>query len=133
MLVLKDDEFFEGILGGCGWIIAMYYFKERFKSGNTLVTGFVSWGLLWYIRKVGMNLYRGYKKYRGIDNYVIDLSTWKMIFIGIIFIAAIIYMIIISPKNTLGFSFIDFLLIGVMIFMTILLNFISIKESKPLS
>ena len=65
MKLLTDNEFFEGILGGFGWIIAIYYIKHSLKQGgqaNFALVGLVSWAILWYIRKVGMNLYKDGKK-----------------------------------------------------------------------
>ena len=32
MILLTDNEFFEGVLGGIGWIIAMYYVKHSLQK-----------------------------------------------------------------------------------------------------
>ena len=51
MLILNDNQFFEGIVGGLGWCISMFYIKRQLKDQNVLITGIVVWCLLWIIRK----------------------------------------------------------------------------------
>lgn len=62
-LFLNDLEFFEGLLGGLGWIISMFYLKMSYKNhSNTLVLGLVSWCILWFTRKIGMRIYKGWRE-----------------------------------------------------------------------
>ena len=71
MKILSDDEFFEGMLGGFSFLVANYFFKKQeMNKGNILVVIILSWACFWYIRKVGMNLYRQHKK----DNNISDKS-----------------------------------------------------------
>jgi hypothetical protein len=60
-LVLGDEEFFEGLLGGLGWILSVRYFRHA-HSGNPVIAGFVGWMSLWFIRKMGMRIYRDWRK-----------------------------------------------------------------------
>ena len=60
-LVLGDEEFFEGLLGGLGWVLSAFYFK-RAHVGNPIIAGVIGWMLLWFTRKMGMRLYRARRK-----------------------------------------------------------------------
>tara|TARA_B110000467_G_C18069829_1_gene340727 strand:+ start:42 stop:464 length:423 start_codon:yes stop_codon:yes gene_type:complete len=67
MLLINDEELLEGLIGGIGWILAVFYirnglYKYKFKDSNYALAGGVSFAIMWYIRKIGMNLYRQYKE-----------------------------------------------------------------------
>ena len=62
-LFLNDEEFFEGFLGGSGWILSHYYFK-RSQVGNPIIIGISTWMLLWFTRKIGMRIYRKWRENR---------------------------------------------------------------------
>jgi len=71
MKILSDDEFFEGVLGGFSFLVANHIFQKQEKHrGNLIVIIIVSWACFWYIRKMGMNLYKQHKK----DNKIPDKS-----------------------------------------------------------
>lgn len=62
-ILLSDVEFFEGILGGLGWVLSHYYFKKS-QQGNPLIIGIVTWMILWFTRKIGMRIYREWRENR---------------------------------------------------------------------
>jgi len=72
MLLMNDEEFWEGIVGGLGWIFAIFFirnglYKYKFKKSNFAMVGAVTFAFWWFIRKVGMNLYRQWKKLENIE------------------------------------------------------------------
>ena len=63
MLLLNDEQFAEGIIGGLASIFVLYFYRKQEKhKGNLFVVILVSWAIFWYIRKIGMNLYKQEKK-----------------------------------------------------------------------
>lgn len=103
MILLTDNEFFEGILGGFAWIIAMYYVKHSLKEkgqANFALVGLVSWSILWYFRKIGMRLYKDGKKIikfkdKDFDSDRLGESTlYHHFFINMFFIVLIYFIII---------------------------------------
>tara|TARA_Y100000588_G_C14197680_1_gene900974 strand:- start:834 stop:1241 length:408 start_codon:yes stop_codon:yes gene_type:complete len=76
MIVLTDNEFMEGILGGLASIAAIHFFqKEEKKTGNLLILLIISWAIFWYIRKIGINLYKAEKKERKIKDKHLSLNV----------------------------------------------------------
>ena len=103
MILLTDNEFFEGVLGGIGWIIAMYYVKHSLQKkgkANFALVGLVSWSILWYIRKIGMRLYKDGKKIikfkdRDLNSDHLGKSTlYQHFFINVFFLILIYFLII---------------------------------------
>ena len=75
MKLLTDDEFFEGLIGGFASLIAFYFLKKltHFKS-NLIIGTLETWCIFWWIRKIGMNLYKQEKKYLGIRNSTFSIN-----------------------------------------------------------
>ena len=73
MKILSDDEFFEGVLGGFSFLVANHIFQKQEKHrGNLIVIIIVSWACFWYIRKMGMNLYKQHKNINlGAISYIL--------------------------------------------------------------
>ena len=102
MKILSDDEFFEGVLGGFSFLVANHIFQKQEKHrGNLIVIIIVSWACFWYIRKMGMNLYKQYKK----DNKIPDKSLnipfegGKTRLVVILTILVMIYFFFIKGKK----------------------------------
>ena len=100
MIILNDNQFLEGIVGGLGWIISAFYIKRQLKDQNALIVGLVSWAILWYIRKVSMNFYvkmkDHYKKtFPGFEINVSDKYIPLFIISTIVLTALLIYVSII--------------------------------------
>jgi len=123
MKILTDDEFFEGILGGIGSLAAIYFFqKQERKSGNLLIVLIISWAIYWYIRKIGMNIYKQQKKYSKIQNTNFSIDDGrKHGYIVIAAIVAFIYFFLlrnrIPIKKIIRFSRRDFFLVGLIILL----------------
>ena len=70
MIILNDTEFAEALIGGFGWIIAVFFITnglyKKYDTVNIALIGGLSWGILWSIRKIGMNIYRYIKNNRNI-------------------------------------------------------------------
>jgi hypothetical protein len=123
MKILTDDEFFEGILGGIGSLAAIYFFqKQERKSGNLLIVLIISWAIYWYIRKIGMNIYKQQKKYSKIHNTNFSIDDGrKHGYIVIAAVVAFIYFFLlrnrIPIKKIMRFSRRDFFLVGLIILL----------------
>jgi len=123
MLILTDGEFFEGILGGIGSLAALYFFqKQERKSGNLFVILIMSWAIYWYIRKVGMNIYKQQKKYSKIEDSEFSISNGrKHGYLVILFMVAFIYLFLLRDrvpiKKISRFSQRDFFLISLLILL----------------
>ena len=61
MITITNDQLLEGFLGALGWVLFWYYFKNRAQY-SIVVEGFIAWTLVWWLRKIGINLYRNFKK-----------------------------------------------------------------------
>ena len=72
MIILNDTEFAEALIGGFGWIVAIFFIRnglyKKYDTINIALIGGLSWGILWSIRKIGMNIYRYIKNNRNIKN-----------------------------------------------------------------
>ena len=98
MKILSDDEFAEGIVGGFSFLVAIYFFQKQEKHhGNLLVIVLVSWACFWYIRKMGMNLYKQHKKENKISDKTLDIPMGKGKII--LTILAMIYFFFIKGKK----------------------------------
>ena len=129
MRLLTDDEFIEGMIGGVGWIIAIYYIRYSHiyeRGGNIPLVGLVSWSILWYIRKIGMHIYKDIKRIMSIKNKNINLNYFGKFtlmhhsYMSIFFILLVFYLIIKFPKSTkrlLSFSATDVPLVIYLIIM----------------
>ena len=62
VLLLNDEEFVEGVFGALGWALSRMYFREIFKMENFMIIGGVAWTCMWFTRKLGMRLYKGFKE-----------------------------------------------------------------------
>jgi hypothetical protein len=76
--IMTDKEYIEGIIGGIGWIVAVYFLKNYLgdDNGNIVVGGLLSWCILWYIRKIGVRWYMVYKKnYTDKDDFPLKVKV----------------------------------------------------------
>lgn len=111
MLVLNDEQFMEGIAGGIGWIIAVFYIRKQYLSkkgkqqSNIALVGAITWSILWVIRKILMNVYKHYKKIRNIKDKSIELpfSNSLHIFSFILINLLVLYIFVFknSPSNNI--------------------------------
>ena len=60
MTILTKDQIIEGIVGAIGWILFVYYFKN-FMNWSAQIEGAVAYILVWFLRKIVMNLYNSFK------------------------------------------------------------------------
>lgn len=126
MLLLKDIQLAEGLLGGLTAILALYI-KDNIKDKtNAIIIVFILWCFLFYIRKIMLNLYRHYKKINNISNKNLtidvkddDFNNYLLIFSGSLLL--IIYLlsnntsIVFDTKISNGSLFIVFLIVGIII------------------
>ena len=122
MLLLNDDQFMEGIIGGFGWIVAVYFIRQSMnkrKKINIANLGLVTWAIWWYIRKIGMNIYNYRKKMLNIDKkeFTIDTNDNPLFHILFDIVILCIFMVIANflfpskTKNSLSIHIIDIKLI----------------------
>ena len=100
MLILNDNQFFEGIVGGLGFIVSMFYIKRQLKDQNVLITSIVCWSILWIIRKISMNFYvkmkDHYKKsFPGFEINVSDKNVPLFIISSVVLTALFFYVTVI--------------------------------------
>lgn len=70
MLILKDSEIFEGVIGTFFTVVFAYYFKEykKFQGYNGIMA---AWIFVWFVRKITLNMFKYYKKKYDIsDNHI---------------------------------------------------------------
>ena len=98
--LMTDKEYVEGIIGGLGWIVAMYFLKKYLNNsgGNMLIGGLLSWCILWYIRKIGVRWYMLYKRsYTDKE----DFSIKAKVFLFFIIVLASVYILTEEKEITL--------------------------------
>lgn len=138
MLLINDEELLEGLIGGIGWILAVFYirnglYKYKFKDTNYALAGGVSFAIMWYIRKIGMNLYRQYKEITSENkkkpvNLPIKKINVSHIF-GLLFAFYLLFYIFIikldpnSTKVALRFSYTEIPLILIVLLSMSLIYF----------
>jgi len=105
MLIITDVELLEGIIGGIGWLLAIYYlrngfYKHRLNGKNVALLGIVSWCFIWYFRKIGMNFYLQYKKNKNESIKKIEFADvgnkQHFMFFFISIFAIIFYLLIVQ-------------------------------------
>ena len=70
ILILRDSEVFEGVIGAVFTVVFAYYFKEYkgFEGYNAIMAAWIS---VWFIRKISLNVYEYIKeKYEVTDNNI---------------------------------------------------------------
>ena len=111
MLLINDNEFVEGLLGGLGWMVATFYIRNAFYkkdgqfTGNPIFIGIVTWAILWYVRKVGMNLYKQYKilnkdKLWRLNLPFNKLTKYNIWLVVILFSCIVLLLMVLRPSST---------------------------------
>ena len=95
VVLINDEHFVEGILGGIGAFFAVSI-KEMIPNINPLVLATVGFMSVWYIRKIGMNLYKEHKKINDIKSSNIELNINPLI---LAFSILMTLLFILKPKN----------------------------------
>ena len=70
ILILKDTQVFEGVIGSIFTVIFAYYFKEYrgFRGYNAIMA---AWIFVWFVRKITLNLFKYAKeKYDLRNNHI---------------------------------------------------------------
>jgi hypothetical protein len=70
ILILRDSEVFEGVIGAVFTVVFAYYFKEYkgFEGYNAIMAAWIS---VWFIRRISLNVYEYIKaKYELADNNI---------------------------------------------------------------
>ena len=111
MLLINDDEFFEGFLGGLGWLVAVFYVRNAYYRrdgkfiGNPFFIGIIGWAIAWYIRKIGMNLYKQYK-YLNKDKLwrlklpFKKLTKYNIYLVTVFFFCIVLLLMVFRPTST---------------------------------
>ena len=58
MKYLTKLELIEGLIGLSSWLVSTFLLYNIFKVENPYIITSISWILLWYGRKIGMNIYK---------------------------------------------------------------------------
>ncbi len=98
MLLMNDEEFWEGIIAGLGWVFAIFFirngmYKYKFKNSNYALAGAITFSFWWFFRKIGMNLYRQWKKLENIEKRELKLPFREDKTIHIFLFLALFYLI----------------------------------------
>ena len=97
VVILNDEHFVEGILGGIGAFFAVAI-KEMVPNINPVILATIGFMSIWYIRKIGMNLYKEHKKINQIKSSNIELNVNPLV-LGLAILMTLLY--IVKPKNIL--------------------------------
>jgi len=109
--IITDSQALEGILGGIGWLIAIYQVKNVIlKDANPIVSGILTWTVLWYIRKIGMNLYQHYKKSYGYQDDKIQINM-NATALQTVFVLILLFSIVTGFSEQLTFTYKDLVII----------------------
>ena len=67
ILILRDSEVFEGVIGAVFTVIMSYYFKEYrgFEGYNAVMS---AWIFVWFIRKITLNVFEYVKETYELSN-----------------------------------------------------------------
>uniref|UniRef100_A0A6C0JBN3 Uncharacterized protein n=1 Tax=viral metagenome TaxID=1070528 RepID=A0A6C0JBN3_9ZZZZ len=57
---ITEEQIVEGVLGASAFVIFFIYLRE-YVQWSVALESFVAWTLFWWMRKVGVTLYRKYK------------------------------------------------------------------------
>ena len=111
MLLMNDDEFFEGIIGGIGWLVAVFYVRNAYYRkdgkfiGNPFFIGIIGWAIAWYIRKAGMNLYKQHKLLNNDKLWRLHLpfnklTKYNIYLVTILFFCIVLLLMVFRPTST---------------------------------
>ena len=101
MLLLTDNQFVEGIIGGFSTFVIMELFEKKIKKQNNLfIVVLICWALFWFIRKIGINLYKQIKQKYNIKNHTFELSIQNVFSI----LLSLLCVFIIRHKQSLYFK-----------------------------
>lgn len=110
MIIINDEQFMEGIIGGLGWIIAVFYIrnsmylnsKKAKNVSNIALVGAITWAILWIIRKIGMNLYVNLKKFNKMEDKNLSLPFSKMQHVAyfLLLVFFILYMFVFNHPTS---------------------------------
>ena len=70
ILILRDREVFEGVVGAIFTVVVAYYFEKYrgFRGYNAVMA---AWIVVWFIRKITLNVFEYSKKaYKLNDNHI---------------------------------------------------------------
>jgi len=57
---ISEEQLVEGVLGATAFVLFIVYLRQ-YVEWNIALEGFVAWTLFWWMRKVGVNIYKKYK------------------------------------------------------------------------
>jgi len=83
VLILNDTQIVEGIIGATGVFLAGIA-KTKLKLSSAFSTAIVGFCIVWYIRKIYMNVYAQLKKDNRIPDRKIELDIQPSILFAIL-------------------------------------------------
>ena len=101
--IINDSQIFEGLMGGIGSILAILVFKSTlnpsFKNSN--IVFIISWSIIWWFRKITMNLYTSYKKLHNIEDkqFLIESKSSSLIKYIILSVAVLVLTMLYLTDN----------------------------------
>tara|TARA_B100000925_G_C22007636_1_gene474439 strand:+ start:1850 stop:2032 length:183 start_codon:yes stop_codon:yes gene_type:complete len=57
---MSKEQLLEGVLGATAFVIFLIYLRQ-YVEWSVALEGFVAWTLFWWMRKIGINIYRKHK------------------------------------------------------------------------
>ena len=104
MLLLTDNQFVEGIIGGCSTFVIMELLKKKIiKKNNLFIVVLICWALFWFIRKIGINLYKQIKQKYNIKNRKLNIQNKHFLFVFSVLLS-LLCVFIIRHKQSLYFK-----------------------------
>ena len=103
--IINDTQLFEGFMGGIGSILAVLVFKSSVNPSfkNTNIVFIISWCIIWWFRKITMNLYSSYKKINNIEDKHITIASSSSLLMKYIILSVIVLVLtILYSTNNLN-------------------------------
>lgn len=83
VLILNDTQIVEGLIGGAGVFLATVV-KTKLKVKSALGMAIIGFCVVWYIRKMYMNVYAQFKKDNEIPDRKIELDIQPNILFAVL-------------------------------------------------
>ena len=140
MLIITDNDLVEGVIGILSLFISVLFLQNLFNTSNLLIIGIFFWCILWFLRKIGMNIYKDYKEKNEIEDKKfslegVEINTNQLLIIGGVILFICLFFITkdihsINLRNIFSLNIYEILLVCIVVVCFLYLNN---KENENIS